>query len=169
VATVLVPGTPSPALSVAAPALWVVRTPADLKRVHSDTPPAAYQGREFSRSERILMRIVVEGQRAATAAVSIGLIDRRGKRLTDLPFTRTPAGWLLDLPLQSIARGEYLIGVEAEAAGQRSTAYVPDQDPGSIGRHERSTGRHGRSTFKCQLPTAKGGHGATRGGLLLDS
>jgi hypothetical protein len=125
VATVLVPGTPSPALSVAAPALWVVRTPADLKRVHSDTPPAAYQGREFSRSERILMRIVVEGQRAATAAVSIGLIDRRGKRLTDLPFTRTPAGWLLDLPLQSIARGEYLIGVEAEAAGQRSTAYVP--------------------------------------------
>ena len=34
-------------------------------------------------------------------------------------------GWLLDLPLQSIARGEYLIGVDAEAAGQRSTAYVP--------------------------------------------
>lgn len=125
VPTVLVPETPSPALSVAAPALWVVRTPADLKRVHSDTPPASYAGREFSRSERILMRIVVEGQLAATASVSIGLIDRRGKRLTDLPFTRTPAGWLLDLPLQSIARGEYLIGVEAEAEGQHSMAYVP--------------------------------------------
>ena len=125
VATILVPETPSPALSVAAPALWVVRTPADLKLVHSETPPAAYGGREFSKKERILMRIVVEGQLAATASVTVGLIDRRGKRLTDLPFTRTPAGWLLDLPLQSIARGEYLIGVDAEAAGQRSTAYVP--------------------------------------------
>jgi VWFA-related protein len=125
VATVLVPETPSPALSVAAPTLWVVRTPADLKRAHSDPPPAAYAGREFARTERILMRFVVEGQLAATASVSVGLIDRRGKRLTDLPFTRTPTGWLLDLPLQSISRGEYLIAVEADAEGQRSTAYVP--------------------------------------------
>ena len=125
VATVLVPETPSPALSVTAPALWVVRTPADLKLVHSDPPPAAYPGREFTRSERILMRIALEGQLAANASVSIGLIDRRGKRLTELPFTRTPAGWLLDLPLQSIARGEYLIGVDAHAEDQRSSAYVP--------------------------------------------
>ena len=102
-----------------------VRTPADLKRIHSDPPPAAYPGREFSRNERILMRFVIEGQLASTASVSVGLIDRRGKRLTDLPFTRTPAGWLLDLPLQSIARGEYLIGVDAKAGEQHSTAYVP--------------------------------------------
>ena len=125
VATVLVPETPSAALSVAAPALWVVRTPADLKRIHSDPPPAAYPGREFSRNERILMRFAVEGQLASAASVSVGLIDRRGKRLTDLPFTRTADGWLLDLPLQSIARGEYLIGVDAKAEGQHSTAYVP--------------------------------------------
>lgn len=125
VRTVLVPEAPSPALSVAAPSLWVVRTASDLKRAQSDMPPPPYAGREFSRTDRILMRIVVEGQLAGTASVSVGLIDRRGKRLTDLPFTRTPAGWLLDLPLQSVARGEYLIAVEADAGGQRATAYVP--------------------------------------------
>jgi hypothetical protein len=125
IATVLVPEPPSAALSVPAPALWLVRTPADLKRAQSDTPPEPYAGRDFSRTQRILMRIVVGGQLAATASVSVGLIDRRGKRLTDLPFTRTPTGWLLDLPLQSIARGEYLIAVEAQAEGERSIAYVP--------------------------------------------
>jgi VWFA-related protein len=125
VPTILVPDTPSPALSVPAPALWLIKTPTDLKAARGDAPPPPYQGREFARTDRILMRIAVDGELAPNASISIGLIDRRGKRLTDLPFTRTATGWLLDLPLQSIARGEYLIAVNAEAADQRSTAYVP--------------------------------------------
>lgn len=123
--TILVPETPSPALSVTAPLVWLVRKPADLKAAQSDPPPAAHAGREFVRTDRILMRIAVEGELAADASLTVGLIDRRGKRLTDLPFTRSEPGWTLDLPLHSISRGEYLIAVEAAAADHRSTAYVP--------------------------------------------
>ena len=125
VPTILVPDIASPALSVPAPSVWLVKTPAELKAARSAAPPPTYPGREFVRTDRILMRIEVVGELAQKAAMSVGLIDRRGKRLTDLPFTRNDTGWLLDLPLQSIARGEYLIAVEAEADSQRSTAYVP--------------------------------------------
>ena len=125
VQTILDPETPSPALAVLAPTLWLIQKPADMRAAQSDTPPPAYAGREFVRTDRILMRIAVEGDRAAEATLTVGLVGRRGKRLTDLPFTRSATGWTLDLPLQSIARGEYLIAVEASAGGNRSTAYVP--------------------------------------------
>jgi hypothetical protein len=71
------------------------------------------------------MRIAAGGQRASDALLGIGLVDRRGKRLTDLPFTRDTHGWLLDLPLQSIARGDYVIEITATAGESRSAAYVP--------------------------------------------
>jgi VWFA-related protein len=125
VQTILDPETPSPALAVLPPTLWLVQKPADMRLVQSESPPPAYTGREFVRTDRILMRIAVEGDRAADAALKVGLVDRRGKRLTELPFTRSETGWMLDLPLQSIARGEYLIAIEASAGEDRSTAYVP--------------------------------------------
>ena len=123
--TILVPESPSPALALLPPDVWLVRKPADLKALQSENPPPPDTTREFARSERIVMRITVEGERVSDATLSVGLIDRRGKRLTDLPFTRAANGWLLDLPLQSIARGEYLIEIAAASGEHRTTAYVP--------------------------------------------
>jgi VWFA-related protein len=123
--TVFSPEELSPTLSVRPPVVWLVRTPADLKATQSETPPPAYTGREFSAKDRIIMRIAVDGDAAPTASISIGLVSRRGKRLTDLPFTSTNGGWLLDLPLSSIARGEYLIAIDATAGDHRASAYVP--------------------------------------------
>jgi hypothetical protein len=71
------------------------------------------------------MEISITGESASRAVLSVRLIDRRGKRLTDLPFAQNGAGGVLDLPLQSIARGDYLIAVEAAENDARSTAYVP--------------------------------------------
>jgi hypothetical protein len=42
-----------------------------------------------------------------------------------LPFTLTPEGVRMDLPLQSIARGEYLIVIKAAAGEARAAAYLP--------------------------------------------
>ena len=125
VRTIVVPESPSPELSVTPPVVWLVRTPSDLKAIRGEAPPEPYAGREFGRNERILMRVRAEGDRAAGATLTIGLIDRRGKRLTDLPFTRASDAWHLDLPLQSIARGDYLIAIDAATGDHRATAYVP--------------------------------------------
>jgi VWFA-related protein len=125
VRTILEPEAGSPRLSIVPPGVWLIRRPADLNAARSERPPAPESSREFARTDRVLMRIAIEGQDAASATLSIGLIDRRGKRLTDLPFTRGATGWLLDLPLQSIARGDYLIEVAATAGDVRAIAYVP--------------------------------------------
>jgi hypothetical protein len=125
VRTVLVPESPSPRLAVMPPDVWLIRKPADLKAVQGGNAPPPETIREFARSERIVMKIALAGDGASGAALSIGLIDRRGKRLTDLPFTSAANGWLLDLPLQSIARGDYLIEIAATSGENRATAYVP--------------------------------------------
>jgi len=124
VRTILFPDPPAAALSVRPPVVRVVRQPADLKAAGAGALPV-FMGRELVRSERILMTIAVDGNLGPQATLSVWLVDRRGRRLTKLPFTRTADGWLLDLPLQSIARGDYLIEVEAVHADARSAAYVP--------------------------------------------
>jgi len=122
--SILVPEDAQAALSVRAPVIWRVQRPVDLKMaLAGELPPHA--GREFTRADRLLGQIEVRGPQAAAAKLSVGLMDRRGKRLTDLPFTRTDSGARLDLPLQSIARGDYLIAIHAEGAGSRAAAYIP--------------------------------------------
>ena len=130
VATVLVPETPSPALSVAAPALWVVRTPADLKRIHSDPPPAAYPGREFSRNERILMRFVVEGQLAADR-FRVRWPDRPQRQAPHRPALHAHAGGLAARPAAAIDRARRI--PDRGRRGSRGTAFdrvCPDQNSG---------------------------------------
>ncbi len=64
----------------------------------------------------------------SAADESVGLIDRRGKRLTDLPFGAEPGkqgSWVVDFPLHSIARGDYALAIEAVHREQRAAAYVP--------------------------------------------
>ncbi|HJR59966.1 MAG TPA: VWA domain-containing protein [Vicinamibacterales bacterium] len=125
VRTILVPQSPSPALALRPPVLRLIQTPAELRAAQSGTSPPPHAGREFARTDRLLVSAAIEGELASRAEVSVRLVDRRGKPLTDLPFTRTPDGSSVDLPLQSIARGDYLIAIEAVHGDTRSAAYVP--------------------------------------------
>ena len=80
------------------------------------------------RTDRLIVRFGGEGSLASAATVSVGLVDRRGKRLTDLPFRAEPGkagAWLLDLPLTSISRGEYIVAGELASGPERSAAYIP--------------------------------------------
>jgi VWFA-related protein len=123
--TILVPDPPAPELQVVTTGVWRVQRPADLKAALSEAPSARHEGRAFTSGDRLIIRFRVDGTAAGAATVAAGLVDRRGKRLTDLPLRAEQAAWLIDLPLTSIARGDYLIGVEAASGVQRSTAYVP--------------------------------------------
>jgi VWFA-related protein len=124
VQTIFDPEQPSAAVAVLPPVLRRVQRPGELQAALTGAA-AAHDGREFSRAERIIARIPLTGEHAAGATLSIALIDRRGKHLTALPFTRTPDGATLDLPLQSIARGDYLLAIEARHDTTRAAAYVP--------------------------------------------
>lgn len=123
--TVMSPDPPLATIAVPEPSLWAVRRPAELRDVLSDTPPAPTRERVFTRTDRLIVRFGVTGSGSTGASVSVALVDRRGKRLTELPPTVEKDGWLIDLPLSSIARGDYVLAVEARAGADRATAYVP--------------------------------------------
>jgi hypothetical protein len=62
-----------------------------------------------------------------SVTVAARLIDRRGKTIVQLPLTRaTPGeGHQLDLPLTSIAPGEFAIAFEAARGDEHAEAMVP--------------------------------------------
>lgn len=123
--TVMDPPGPSDRLALQPPRLWVVRRPVELRAVLGEAPPEPTVLREFVRTDRLIVRFAVDGAEASAANVSAGLVDRRGKRLVDLPLVRDGDGWRLDLPLASIARGNYVLALEAGAGELRAAAYVP--------------------------------------------
>jgi VWFA-related protein len=123
--TVIEPAEPSAVLSAHLPRLWLVQRPADLRAVLGQAPPDPTAQREFARTDRLILRFELAGTGAGAAQVAASLIDRRGKRLVELPLKPEAAGWILDLPFASIARGDYVIALEARSGETRTAAYVP--------------------------------------------
>jgi VWFA-related protein len=75
--------------------------------------------REFSRSERLLIRVPVYGPAGQRLSVSARLISRMGQVMRDLAATTSPGAEDLhdiDLPLAGLAAGEYSLEVTATTA-----------------------------------------------------
>lgn len=125
VGTVFVPEKSLETIRIDDPQIWVVRRPSELRTVLGDTPPPPQAGRVFARTERLIVRFALSGSGAAAASVRVGLVDRKGKRLTELPARSENGRWLVDLPLSSLARADFLLSIEARADSDSATAYVP--------------------------------------------
>jgi hypothetical protein len=71
--------------------------------------------REFSRTERLLIRFQAYGPAGALPAVSAKLLARTGQAMRDLTVApaSTPGDSAIDLPLAGLAAGEYMIEVSA--------------------------------------------------------
>lgn len=76
--------------------------------------------REFSRTERLLIRFQAYGSPGTEPAVSAKLLGRTGHVVRDLSIAPTAAAngiHVIDLPLASFAAGEYTIELTASSAG----------------------------------------------------
>jgi hypothetical protein len=72
--------------------------------------------REFSRTERLLVRFQAYGPTGMEPQVSARLLTRLGQPMRDLPVASAASGddaHAIDLPLASLASGDYIIEVEA--------------------------------------------------------
>jgi VWFA-related protein len=124
--TLAVPDPASPsALVLTTPALVRARNALEWRRALSDEPGVLHAGREFTRTDRLLLRFTTY-ETGDEAALSAALLDRRGAKLLDLPVLADVArgGHHIDLPLASIAQGEYVIAIEARSAGTHAQAHV---------------------------------------------
>lgn len=95
------------------PVLYHARTPLELRALLAAADPTPFAGRQFDRTDRVLIRFAVTGAGAADATVTAHLLSKTGAALAALPIKTAPSGYELDLPLGSIAHGEYVISFEA--------------------------------------------------------
>jgi hypothetical protein len=107
------------------PVVYVARTPAEARSL-SDPKAPVHAGREFVRTDRLAIRVRTYGAATAEAEITGRLIDRRGATLIPLAIAGPSNGWHhLDLPLSSIAPGDFAVVFEARSGEHRAEAVVP--------------------------------------------
>ena len=104
------------------PAVSRSRNAIELKAIASDPRPPLHAGRDFARSDRLLLRFAAHGD---APSISAKLLNNLGVSLSDLPVTPDVrrGGYQIDLPLSSVARGEYVIGIEARKGEDRAVTH----------------------------------------------
>jgi len=104
-------------VSISTPRLYRARTAREalLVRNNADTPPTAT--REFSRAERLLVRLDAYAAAGGPPEVTAKLLNRTGTTMADVPIQAVQGKpYLIDFPLASLAAGEYIIQVDAKTA-----------------------------------------------------
>lgn len=112
-------------LSITSPVVFRARTPLEFRALLAATDPIPYAGRAFDRTDRVLVRFALIGPGAADATVTAHLLSRTGAALTVLPLKTVPAGYELDLPVSSIAHGDYVISLDASHGAGQARQLVP--------------------------------------------
>jgi len=88
------------------------------------TPNAA---REFSRTERLLIRFDAYAAGTEQVQPTAALLNRAGNRMSDVPVTPAQAGGThqINLSLASIPAGEYLVEITVKSASGEAKELVP--------------------------------------------
>jgi VWFA-related protein len=124
--TITVPDPTAPTLWISSPVVVSTKGAIQWRAAKDDPTPAPTAAREFDRNERLLVRFTVHGTNSNAATVVGRLMTRKGAPITTLRVDSNPPGWYeIDLPLSTIARGEFLLSIEAVHAEERAEALVP--------------------------------------------
>lgn len=111
-----VPDLTSPQLAFGTPEVFRARTTPEFQKMRSDPAASPSAGRDFNRTDRLLVRVPVYGP---GAKVTARLLNRGGQSMAEIPVTTPPGGGLatLDVGLTSLANGDYGIEITATADG----------------------------------------------------
>jgi len=103
-------------VSFGTPRVYRARTAREMMLLKNnlDAPPTAK--RDFSRAERLLVRVDAYTPSGAKPEVTAKLLNRDGHAMADVPV-QTDQGkpFSIDLPLASLAPGEYVLELDAKA------------------------------------------------------
>jgi VWFA-related protein len=112
---VVVPDLTKTQTALSTPVVYRARTPRELQQMKSDAQAVPATLREFSRTDRIFVRVAAYG--AGGPKLSAHLLNRTGQAMSELPVTEptTPmTESMIDVPLAGIAPGEYVLEIKAE-------------------------------------------------------
>jgi hypothetical protein len=110
-----VPDYDAPGLTISTPRILRARTARDVVALKADSGARPVAAREFSRTERILLRFAASGPGGSAALVKVRLLNLRGEPVADLQApTLLPDGTFeLEVPLAPYAPNDYLIELKS--------------------------------------------------------
>lgn len=108
-------------VSFGTPRVYRIRALPELQAIRANPAAPPTPMREFSRTERLFVRLDAYAPGGVVPGITARLLNRAGQSMSDVPV-QTPAGRSpeIDLPLSALAAGEYLL--ELNAKTQTGTA-----------------------------------------------
>ncbi len=116
-----VPDLTSTDVTLGTPRVFVARNAREFQQLAADPSATPSASREFRRTQRLLVRVDTFGRPAGPIEVKARLLNKQGKAMVDLPVQASKGDGepnVVDLPLASLAAGEYLLELSAAADGQ---------------------------------------------------
>ena len=119
---ITVPDLTAPDAAISTPRVHRARTAREFQTIAADPAAVPAVGREFSRTERLLIRFETYGNAVPTAV----LMNRNGQKMADVAVTASPSAGThqIDLSLAAIAPGEYLVEITAKGASAEAKELV---------------------------------------------
>jgi hypothetical protein len=111
---IAIPDFTSPETVISTPRLHRARNAREFQLMAADATVVPVAGREFSRTDRLLIRFDVYGGATPTAV----LMNRTGQKMADVPVTPAKTGGThqIDMGLNTVAAGEYLLEITVKGA-----------------------------------------------------
>jgi VWFA-related protein len=115
---ITIPDLTSPQFLLGTPELFRARTVRDFQQLKADADAVPTVGRDFSRTERVLVRVSAYAPGSAPPMLKARLLNRAGQPMMDLPVTPAPASTApaqIELPMSNLPPGDYIIEISAGA------------------------------------------------------
>ena len=121
-----VPDLTSPQTTIGTPEILRARTPREFQQMKADAAAVPIAAREFSRTDRLIVRVPVYGPGGTAPTLSVHLLNRAGSPMSELAVSPAPSAGLqqVDLPLAALASGEYVIEIKATGEGGEAKELV---------------------------------------------
>jgi VWFA-related protein len=121
-----VPDLTSPQTTIGTPEVLRARTPREFQQIKADAAAVPIAAREFSRTDRLIVRVPAYGPGGTAPTLSVHLLNRAGSPMNELTASPAPTAGLqqVELPLAALAPGEYVIEIKATGEGGEAKELV---------------------------------------------
>lgn len=123
---ITVPDLTAPQTSMGTAELYRARTVREYQQLKADPDAVPLAAREFSRTDRLFVRIPAYGPGGTTPAISAHILNRGGQTMNELPVTPAAKAGVqqIELPLAGLAPGEYVLEIKATGEGGEAKELV---------------------------------------------
>lgn len=122
-----IPDLTAPQVVFGTPVVFRARTLRDYQQAKGDPQAAPTTGRDFSRTERVFVRVPVYGPGTEASPVTARILNRGAEPMGDVPVSVSsldPAIREIELSLAPMSTGDYLLEIVAASGGQPVTAVL---------------------------------------------